>query len=100
MQATTALMKHPAIDLILSTGGGGLVRAAYSSGKPAYGVGPGNVPVYIEKSADVKKAVKMIVDSKTFDNGTICATEQSIVVDGSIKDMAVQDRKSVVKGQR
>lgn len=69
MQATTALMKHPAIDLILATGGGGLVKAAYSSGKPAYGVGPGNGPVYIEKSANVKKTAKMIVDSKTFDNG-------------------------------
>lgn len=69
MQATTALMKHPTIDLILATGGGGLVKAAYSSGKPAYGVGPGNGPVYIEKSANVKKTAKMIVDSKTFDNG-------------------------------
>jgi len=94
MEATNQLMSHRNVNLILSTGGGGLVRAAYSSGKPAYGVGPGNVPVYIEKSADVKKAVKMIVDSKTFDNGTICATEQSIVVDGSIKDMAVQELKN------
>src|SRR5690625_957885 len=94
MEATNQLMSHRNVNLILSTGGGGLVRAAYSSGKPAYGVGPGNVPVYIEKTADVKKSVKMIVDSKTFDNGTICATEQSIVVDSSVKDTAVQEFKS------
>lgn len=93
MEATTQLMHHKNIDLILSTGGGGLVRAAYSSGKPAYGVGPGNVPVYLEKSANVEKAVKMIVDSKTFDNGTICATEQAIVVDKSIKDASISALK-------
>lgn len=91
MEATQQLMTHRDVDLILSTGGGGLVRAAYSSGKPAYGVGPGNVPVYIEKSCDVKKAVKMIVDSKTFDNGTICATEQAIVVDQSIKEQVASE---------
>src|SRR5690625_3188389 len=94
MEATSQAMKHSDIDLILATGGGVLVKAAYSSGKPAYGVGPGNVPVYIEKTADVKKSVKMIVDSKTFDNGTICATEQSIVVDSSVKDTADQEFKS------
>ncbi|KHE70755.1 acetaldehyde dehydrogenase, partial [Halobacillus sp. BBL2006] len=70
MPATTELIKHRDVDVILATGGGGLVRAAYSSGKPAYGVGPGNVPVYLEKSCNVKKAVEMVVDSKTFDNGT------------------------------
>ncbi len=94
MEATNQLMTHRDVDLILSTGGGGLVKAAYSSGKPAYGVGPGNVPVYIEKSADVKKSVKMIVDSKTFDNGTICATEQAIIVDSAIKDTAVREFKN------
>lgn len=94
MEATNQLMKHRDINLILSTGGGGLVRAAYSSGKPAYGVGPGNVPVYIEKTADIKKSAKMITDSKSFDNGTICATEQSIVVDQSIKKQVIQELKN------
>lgn len=93
MEATTQLMHHKNIDLILSTGGGGLVKAAYSSGKPAYGVGPGNVPVYIEKSTNVQEAVKKIADSKTFDNGTICATEQAIVVDKSIKDASIREFK-------
>ncbi|WP_229683190.1 aldehyde dehydrogenase family protein [Virgibacillus oceani] len=94
MAATSELMKHKDVDLILATGGGGLVKAAYSSGKPAYGVGPGNVPVYIEKTANVKNAIKMIVDSKTFDNGTICATEQAIVVHKNIKEMAVRELKN------
>lgn len=94
MPATQELMKHKDIDLILATGGGGLVRAAYSSGKPAYGVGPGNVPVYIEKSANIKQSVKRIVDSKTFDNGTICATEQSLIVDNHVKDNVIKQLKS------
>lgn len=94
MSATTELMKHRDVDLILATGGGGLVRAAYSSGKPAYGVGPGNVPAYIEKTANVNKSVKMIVDSKTFDNGTICATEQGLVIDQDIKQMAIREFKN------
>lgn len=94
LDATTELMHHDDVDLILATGGAQLVRAAYSSGKPAYGVGPGNVPVYIEKSADVKKAVKRIVDSKTFDNGTICSTEQAVVVDANIKQMSMREFKN------
>ncbi|WP_028783835.1 acetaldehyde dehydrogenase (acetylating) [Thalassobacillus devorans] len=94
MPATTELMHHRDVDLILATGGGGLVRAAYSSGKPAYGVGPGNVPVYMEKSCNVKEAARMIVDSKTFDNGTICATEQAIVVDQNIKEMTIRELKN------
>ncbi|WP_185805339.1 aldehyde dehydrogenase family protein [Bacillus canaveralius] len=94
MVAATQLMQHHDINLILATGGGGLVRAAYSSGKPAYGVGPGNVPVYIDKTANVNKAVKMIVDSKTFDNGTICATEQSIVVHRNIKEITIRELKN------
>ncbi|WP_027415024.1 acetaldehyde dehydrogenase (acetylating) [Aneurinibacillus terranovensis] len=94
METTIELMKHKDVHLILATGGGGLVRAAYSSGKPAYGVGPGNVPVYIEKTANVKNAVKMIVDSKTFDNGTICASEQAIVVDQNIKTMTIRELKN------
>jgi acetaldehyde dehydrogenase (acetylating) len=94
MDTTIELMKHKDVNLILATGGGGLVRAAYSSGKPAYGVGPGNVPVYIEKTANVNNAVKMIVDSKTFDNGTICASEQAIVVDQNIKTMTIRELKN------
>ncbi|OIK15972.1 hypothetical protein BIV60_06970 [Bacillus sp. MUM 116] len=80
-----ALMNHQFADLILATGGPGMVKAAYSSGKPAYGVGPGNVPVYIHSSADIQKAARQIVQSKTFDYGTICASEQALVVDQSIK---------------
>ncbi|MFZ7946277.1 acetaldehyde dehydrogenase (acetylating) [Neobacillus sp. 19] len=94
MAATNELMKHRDINVILATGGGALVRAAYSSGKPAYGVGPGNVPCYIEKSANVSKAVLMIVDSKSFDNGTICATEQSLVVDRNIVQMVIRELKN------
>lgn len=94
MEATQALMKSPDIHLILATGGGGLVRAAYSSGKPAYGVGPGNVPVYIEKTANIQKAVPMIVDSKSFDYGTICATEQAIVVDRNIASVVMRELKN------
>jgi len=77
---THILMAHPKIALILATGGTGLVKAAYSSGNPAIGVGPGNVPVFIDESADIPFAVKNIISSKTFDNGTICASEQAIVV--------------------
>ncbi|MFP5115647.1 aldehyde dehydrogenase family protein [Bacillaceae bacterium C204] len=93
MAASTELMKHSDIDLILATGGKDLVRAAYSSGKPAYGVGPGNVPVYIEKSANISQAVKMIADSKSFDNGTICATEQSIIVDRNVQQITIRELK-------
>jgi len=94
MAATTELMKHRDVNLILATGGGALVKAAYSSGKPAYGVGPGNVPCYIEKSANISKSVPMIIDSKSFDNGTICATEQALVVDQNIKEMVIRELKS------
>jgi acetaldehyde dehydrogenase (acetylating) len=94
MAATTELMKHRDVNLILATGGGALVRAAYSSGKPAYGVGPGNVPCYIEKSANIAKSVSMIIDSKSFDNGTICATEQSLVVDRNIVQVVVRELKN------
>ena len=80
VQATDALLKHPDVSIILATGGEAMVHAAYSSGNPALGVGPGNGPSYIEKSADIPMAVKRIMDSKTFDNGTICASEQSVTV--------------------
>jgi acetaldehyde dehydrogenase (acetylating) len=85
IEGTETLMKHKRTAVILATGGTGLVRAAYSSGKPAFGVGPGNVPVFIEKTANVQKAVSDILTSTCFDNGTICASEQSVVVDKAIE---------------
>lgn len=84
---TQSLMAHPKIALILATGGTGLVKAAYSSGNPAIGVGPGNVPVFIDESADIPFAVRNIISSKTFDNGTICASEQSIIVEEKIEHL-------------
>lgn len=84
---TQMVMAHPKIALILATGGTGLVKAAYSSGNPAIGVGPGNVPVFIDESADIPFAVSNIITSKTFDNGTICASEQSVVVEEKIEKM-------------
>ena len=91
IEGTEALMKHKMTAVILATGGIGLVRAAYSSGKPAFGVGPGNVPVMVERSADVPKAVQDILTGKCFDNGTICASEQAVVVDAPI-EMAVREQ--------
>src|SRR5438046_3918468 len=85
IEGTEALMKHKQTAVILATGGIGLVRAAYSSGKPAFGVGPGNVPVFIERTADVSKAVSDILTGTCFDNGTICASEQSVVVDAPLE---------------
>ncbi|MGN1479323.1 MAG: acetaldehyde dehydrogenase (acetylating) [Acutalibacteraceae bacterium] len=93
IEATNTLLKHRDIGVILATGGEAMVRAAYSSGNPAIGVGPGNGPAYIEKSADIPLAVKRIFDSKTFDNGTICASEQSIVTERCIKDKVVAEVK-------
>ncbi|MGE0101032.1 MAG: aldehyde dehydrogenase family protein [Blastocatellales bacterium] len=84
VEGTEALMKHKKTAVILATGGLGLVRAAYSSGKPAFGVGPGNVPAFIERTADVAKAVSDILAGTCFDNGTICASEQAVVVDAAI----------------
>lgn len=83
IQATNELMKSPEVALIIATGGPGMVKAAYSSGKPALGVGAGNSPAYIERTANIEKAVKNIIASKIFDNGTICASEQSIVCEES-----------------
>jgi len=85
IEGTETLMKHRKTAVILATGGTGLVRAAYSSGKPAFGVGPGNVPVFIERTADAAKAVADILASTCFDNGTICASEQSVVVDAPLE---------------
>src|SRR5687767_297283 len=94
LEATEALMQHKKTAVILATGGIGLVRAAYSSGKPAFGVGPGNVPVFIERTADAAKAVSDILTGTCFDNGTICASEQSVVVDAPLEsDVREQFRK-------
>lgn len=93
LQGTQALMKHKDTAVILATGGEAMVRAAYSSGNPAIGVGPGNGPAFIEKSADIKLAVKRILDSKTFDNGVICASEQSIIVEEIKKIEVIEELK-------
>ena len=84
------LMRHKDVGLIDATGGPGVVKAAYSSGKPALGVGPGNTPVYLEKTADLNMAVVDIITSKTFDNGTICASEQTVVIDDEIYDVVLK----------
>jgi len=84
VELSNALMKHNDINLILATGGPGMVKAAYSSGKPAIGVGAGNVPIVIDETADVKRAVASILMSKTFDNGVVCASEQAVIVVDSI----------------
>ena len=89
LQASSELMKHNGISLILATGGSGMVRSAYSSGKPALGVGAGNVPCFIEKTADIKQAVNDLILSKTFDNGMICASEQGVIIEESIYDEVV-----------
>ncbi len=81
IEATNALMNHPGVALVLATGGAGMVKAAYSTGKPALGVGPGNVPCYIEKTANLERACTDLMLSKTFDNGMICASEQAVIVD-------------------
>ena len=86
MEATSALMNHPGVATILATGGNAMVKAAYSCGKPALGVGAGNVPAYIETTADIKQAVNDIALSKAFDNGMICASEQAVIVDKEIYD--------------
>lgn len=93
MAATNELMKSNEISLIIATGGPGMVKAAYSAGKPAIGVGAGNSPAYIEKTADVAKAVSTIMASKTFDNGTICASEQSIICESCNQDQVISELK-------
>ncbi|MBO8137605.1 MAG: bifunctional acetaldehyde-CoA/alcohol dehydrogenase [Desulfotomaculum sp.] len=90
IEATQSLMQHNGVSLILATGGAKLVCAAYSAGKPALGVGPGNVPCYIEKSAKLRRAVTDVIMSKTFDNGLICASEQAVIVDREIADETVR----------
>ena len=94
MEGSRELMAHQDVALILATGGSALVKAAYSSGTPALGVGPGNVPAYIERSADIPMAVKRIFESKTFDNGTICASEQAVITERCIEG---QVREEIIK---
>jgi len=84
LEGTQQLMNHPGVAVVLATGGAGMVKSAYSTGKPALGVGPGNVPCYIEKSANIKQAVNDLILSKTFDNGMICASEQAVIIDKEI----------------
>lgn len=93
VQATDTLLKHPDVSIILATGGEAMVHAAYSSGNPALGVGPGNGPSYIEHTADIPTAVRRIMDSKTFDNGTICASEQSIVTERCVTGQVEEELK-------
>src|ERR1039457_4872254 len=86
IEGTNALMRHERTSVILSTGGSGIVKAAYSSGKPAFGVGPGNVPVLVDTSADLEDAIPKIVAGKSFDYGTVCSSEQAIVAEASLRD--------------
>lgn len=91
MNATNELMKCDEVSMIIATGGSAMVKAAYSAGKPALGVGPGNVPAYIERTANITKAVKNIIASQTFDNGTICASEQSVIVEDCMRDQVMEE---------
>lgn len=96
LEATNYLMNHSGVALVLATGGAGMVKAAYSTGKPALGVGPGNVPCYIEKTADLERACTDLMLSKTFDNGMICASEQAVIVD---KEIAPQFEKIMIENK-
>ncbi|HET9481623.1 MAG TPA: aldehyde dehydrogenase family protein [Candidatus Polarisedimenticolia bacterium] len=93
LEGTHELMRHPDVGVILATGGTGLVRAAYSSGKPAFGVGPGNVPAFVERTADVPKAARDIISGKTFDNGVLCSSENAVVADRPIAERLVECMK-------
>jgi acyl-CoA reductase-like NAD-dependent aldehyde dehydrogenase len=93
IESTGALMRHKDVALILATGGTGLVKAAYSSGKPAYGVGPGNVPLYVDRSADVAHAAYSVTASQSFDNGTLCCSEQALVLDKPIAQAMLAELK-------
>src|SRR5688572_7563264 len=93
IESTGALMRHKKVSIILATGGTGLVQAAYSSGKPAYGVGPGNVPSYVDRSADVPLAARTIVQSQSFDNATLCCSEQAIMVDKPVEAQLMAELK-------
>jgi acetaldehyde dehydrogenase (acetylating) len=94
LESTNELMRHKRTAVILSTGGSGIVKAAYSSGKPAFGVGPGNVPVVIEKTADIADAVAKIVAGKSFDYGTLCSSEQALIAEESIREKVLAELKT------
>ncbi|HTQ54599.1 MAG TPA: aldehyde dehydrogenase family protein [Bryobacteraceae bacterium] len=94
IDGTNALMRHERTGVILSTGGHGIVRAAYSSGKPAFGVGPGNVPVLIERTADVRDAIAKVIEGKSFDFGTVCSSEQAIVCEETLKPQVLAELKT------
>jgi acyl-CoA reductase-like NAD-dependent aldehyde dehydrogenase len=96
IEGTNALFKHPGVNLIIATGGGAMVKSAYSSGHPAIGVGPGNTPVFVSKSANLSVAVNNIIASKTFDNGTICSSDQSMIFD----DQATCDKAVALMKER
>jgi len=91
LEATGILMNHPGVALILATGGNAMVKAAYSCGKPALGVGAGNVPAYVHKSANLKRAINDLIISKAFDNGMVCASEQAVILDESIYDAGMEE---------
>ncbi|MEU0219405.1 bifunctional acetaldehyde-CoA/alcohol dehydrogenase [Streptomyces sp. NPDC006265] len=95
VEATGTLMHHPGVALILATGGNAMVKAAYSAGKPALGVGAGNVPAYVHKSAKLRRAVNDLVLSKSFDNGMICASEQAVILDEEIYDAALAEFRAL-----
>ncbi|MGV9560416.1 bifunctional acetaldehyde-CoA/alcohol dehydrogenase [Streptomyces sp. NPDC003401] len=95
VEATNTLMRHPGVSLILATGGNAMVKAAYSAGKPALGVGAGNVPAYVHKSAKLRRAVNDLVLSKSFDNGMICASEQAVILDTGIYDAALAEFRTL-----
>ncbi|MFF1442812.1 bifunctional acetaldehyde-CoA/alcohol dehydrogenase [Streptomyces sp. NPDC058295] len=95
VEATGTLMRHPGVPLILATGGNAMVRAAYSAGKPALGVGAGNVPAYVHKSARLRRAVNDLVLSKSFDNGMICASEQAVILDDEIYEPALAEFRTL-----
>ncbi|MGW0497666.1 bifunctional acetaldehyde-CoA/alcohol dehydrogenase [Streptomyces sp. NPDC003007] len=95
VEATGTLMRHPGVSLILATGGNAMVKAAYSAGKPALGVGAGNVPAYVHKSAKLRRAVNDLVLSKSFDNGMICASEQAVILDSEVYDAALTEFRTL-----
>ncbi|MFF9038962.1 bifunctional acetaldehyde-CoA/alcohol dehydrogenase [Streptomyces sp. NPDC014892] len=95
VEATGMLMRHPSVSLILATGGNSMVKAAYSAGKPALGVGAGNVPAYVHRSAELRRAVNDLVLSKSFDNGMICASEQAVILDDEIYDAALTEFRTL-----
>ncbi|RPK80672.1 bifunctional acetaldehyde-CoA/alcohol dehydrogenase [Streptomyces sp. ADI98-10] len=95
VEATSTLMRHPGVSLILATGGNAMVKAAYSAGKPALGVGAGNVPAYVHRSAKLRRAVNDLVLSKSFDNGMICASEQAVILDTAIHDAALAEFRTL-----